>query len=172
MSHTRNIRRMAKKLRNKMGDKRYFKLLPDITIMQINGKKPMIDKTTEEELICSHEEFIFGRTPDPAFAGYDPRAEPPKPAIWDMRAVAAQTAVQLALDGKKPGDIVELDESVWERLKRATESGTYDPIVARCLMPFMHAICDATLKKPEESKSETKESPAAPQTEASAADPT
>lgn len=164
MSQARRIRRLVeKKLRNKMGDKRYFRILPDIKIMELDGKKPRRDKN-DEELVCSHHEFIGGRVIDPAFAGADPRAEPPKPPIWDMRAVVSANTIQAIVRDKKPGDVVAIDEDDWERLKRGTEKGTYGADVAMSLIPFMREICDAKITKPEE--------PEAPATEeAKAVDP-
>lgn len=131
-----------------MAEKRYFKILPDLTIMELNGKKAMVSNETEEELVCSHEEFIHARTTDSAFAGGDVTADPPKPPNWSMRAIVSAETVRALVRGKKPGDLIEMDEDDWERLKRATEKGDYLPIVAGSLIPFMREICDAKTTKP------------------------
>lgn len=153
-----------------MGDKRYFKILPDIRLMELDGKKPMLGKD-DEELVCSHQEFIGGRVVDPAFAGADLKAEPPKPPSWDMRATVAANTILAIVRDKKPGDVVAIDEDDWERLKRGTEKGTYAPQVAVNLIPFMREICDAKITKPEApAPAEKPESDAAPPTE-TAGDP-
>lgn len=130
-----------------MSEKRYFKILPDITIMDLDGKKPMVGPD-EEELVCSNEQFIHARTTDPAYAGGDSGSEPPRPPNWSMRAIVSAETVRALVRGKVPGTIIALDEDDWERLKRATEKGTYSPITAGALIPFMREICDAKILEP------------------------
>lgn len=137
-----------------MAAKRYFRILPDITIMELDGKKPMV--VNEEALVCSNETFIHARTTDPAFAGADPSSDPPKPPVWSMRAVVSAETVRALVRGKEPGSLIEMDEDDWDRLRRATEKGTYSSLTAGSLIPFMRAICDASVTKPDEAQGATK----------------
>lgn len=121
--------------------KRYFKLLPDTLIYELDGetvaKLPSGEFYTE-----THRKFIEMRTVDPIFADENR-------AGWNWDATLSGENVRAIVRVAKVGDVVELDEDDWKRLARSVKLGTtYNPVVAASLRLFGEAILGATQTKP------------------------
>ena len=154
MSTARNIRRLVKrKLKGTMGQKRYITVLEELPIYELDGTT----KTKDDNgpLSCSMSKFVDGRSTDPAFVSETPRDA--ATVQWNMAMVVSAEAVRAHFRGKKPGDVVELEEDDWERLNRATVKGSYHPSVAASLIPFMRAVKLAQDSPPKKEEVTTQE---------------
>jgi hypothetical protein len=114
---------------------RYIKILPDIGFTDVQGEPIKDDKGAQA--FCPMFRFVVGRTTDPAFS---------ENGQFAMADIVAGEEIRAAFRAGK--DFVELSDDLWQRLKRATELGSYDVRVAGCLMPFANAIVSATTVKP------------------------
>lgn len=155
MSVARNVRRLAEKKSSKVrkGSKtmvrRYITLLPDISVMSIDGKRPYLresDGSTKPTL--SHREFIITRTADATFS------------VLGMAGIVSAAAIRIAVDKLGPGEVLELDQDDWQRLVESTEKPKqlgsdgrvvetgYDGVAGPQLVPFARAIKEAYLEDP------------------------
>lgn len=130
--------------------KRYFRILDSLKVYELDGKQAR-DRESDTPIEVSHAEFIRVRTIDPAFVSDTPKD--PTSVSWNMAAVVSGETVRAIVREKKPGDLVEMDEDDWQRLKRSVEKGSYNQVAGGSLIPFMREVCDAKLEKP---KDETK----------------
>ncbi len=111
-------------------------LIPSpVALVQLDGA-PVFDPQGSQ-VMGSFASFVRERSCDPAFAG---------DGGFTMQAVLAAVRVSEAC-AAEPGTAVKLDQADWERLDRATQNpnGGYLPAVARCFLPHMMAIVNATL---------------------------
>jgi hypothetical protein len=154
-STARKVRRLAEKkvAKTRKGSKtmvrRYITLLSDISVLDIEGKRPYLrhaDGSLKPTL--SHREFIITRTADATFS------------VLGMAGIVSASAIRVAIDKLGPGDVLELDQDDWQRLVesvekpkqvgsdgRIVETG-YDGVAGPQLVPFARAIKEARLEDP------------------------
>lgn len=108
---------------------------PAIELVQLDGA-PVLDPSGAQ-VTGSFASFVRERSCDPAFAG---------DGGFTMQVVLAAVRVSEAC-AAEPGTSVKLDQADWEQLVRATQNpnGGYHPAAARCYVPHMLAIVNATL---------------------------
>lgn len=136
--------------------KRYITILPDITVMNLDGTGPYYfeeserDKKPEERkgISTSHRSFLRQRSADDSFG------------TKGVKGLQASAAIRAAIGDCNPGDVVVLEEDDWELLKLATEmpsvqrpDGTllavgYNSVAGPQLMPFIRAIREAKTEDP------------------------
>lgn len=136
--------------------RRYITLASDISVMDLEGKRPYL-KNADGSMkpTLSHREFIITRTADATFS------------VLGMAGIVSASAIRIAVDKLKAGDVLELDQDDWQRLVesvekpkqlggdgRIVETG-YDGVAGPQLMPFMRAIKEASLEDPRKKKNES-----------------
>lgn len=144
---SRTVRRLIqKKLKAPMKHPRYFRLLPDITLLDLDGEISR-DKETGAPITVSHKEFIRWRLVDPAFV-----SDTPKDALtvhWNMPAIMSAQVILATVVKAEVGDLIAIEEDDWQRLKRSVEKATtYNVIGAMSCIPFMREITGASVDKP------------------------
>lgn len=117
--------------------KRYITFPEPVLLVSIEDRK-VVDPQ-ERPVVLHFFDFLKGRLADPIFGVC-------------MQNVVAQQALLIAFSGKKPGDVVELDEDDWAVLHAATEkphaSRPYQPELIGSALSFWHAIKNARSEKP------------------------
>lgn len=127
---------------------RYFTVLPNIMLTELDGS-PARDRQNGAPISESHVKFIRERCVDPAYVSDTPFD--PNTVHWTMPALVSAQSVIAKTASAKPGDIIELAEEDWQRLKRSVEKGvTYAPIGAMSCIPFMRAIMSASMTRPQQ----------------------
>lgn len=146
---SRNIRRLVQKqLKAKMKHPRYFRLLPDIVLTNLDGQ-PARDPGTEKPLVHSHKEFIRNRLVDPAFVSDTPKD--PMTVHWNMPAIMSAQVILSIVMAVEVGDVIAIEDDDWQRLKRSVEKATtYNVVGAMSCIPFMREITGASVDKPKE----------------------
>lgn len=149
VASSRTSRRLIqKKLKAKMKNPRYFRLLPDIVLKDLDGKESR-ERDGTLTPPYSHKEFIRMRLVDNAYVSDEPKDG--TKVHWTMAMIQSAHYVLTLISDKEVGDIVALEDEDWQRLKRSTESGTtYNPVGAMACIPFMRAITGASVDKPKD----------------------
>jgi len=141
-------RLVQKKLKSKMKNARYFRLLPDVTLKDLDGKDAR-DKETDKIATHSHKEFIRWRLIDPAFVSDTPKD--PNTVHWTMPMILSAQVILATVMAAEVGDVIALEDEDWQRLKRSVEKATtYSVVGAMSCIPYMREITGATMEKPEE----------------------
>lgn len=166
MFGARNVRRVAAKKRLKIqkGSRfmalRYIELLPDITVMTLEGDKPYYVDKDQKAQPLTHRKYIKGRCTDAAFTqkGF-------------AGSVAASDIIS-AMKDLGPGDILKIEDEDWQILKEAVEhpkvqltdgsvvAAGFDGVAGPQIISFGRAVLDAKVedprKKPEAPSEEEK----------------
>lgn len=110
-----------------MSEQRYIKVPDDVSIQVADGPP----------VVWAFTKFLADRTADAAFG-----------ETFD--GVLDAVGVRQAAVGRKPGDMVELSLSAWERLCKSirTPSVRYNTDVMIPLIPHAKAVLDAPSTKP------------------------
>ncbi len=126
--------------------RRYITVPEDLPLYEVDGVTQSKDKDTGKAITVPFEKFLEGRTCDPAYVSETPRD--PLTIQWTMPMIVSGEAVRAAFRGKPPGTVVVLDDDDYQRLKQATEKGTYHAVAAASLIPFMRVITGASTDDP------------------------
>lgn len=133
-----------------MAQQRYIKILPDIMVMQLDGKKPYYVKSIEDPtgVPSEHVAFIIARTADACFG------------VDGITGMASALCIRQKVRDLKPDDILSLDLDDWERLAAAIrmpserqQDGTivkisYNAVAGPQLLSFGLAVLEASSVDP------------------------
>lgn len=99
---------------------RKITILPDIGI-QVAGRDPVM---------FSFAQFVNTRLDDEQFFGRS------------LPALESRISIRRALEGRVPGDVIEIRHDDWELLAQAvkTPSKPYIPALTEQILPFLYAI--------------------------------
>ena len=119
-----------------MATKRFIRVHADLPLLNIEGAPAT---NADGPMTTSHATFVAYRTTNPAFTEGKP---------FTLDFIVSGDNIRAAFRGAAPGSHVCIDGEDYERLKRATEAGSYDAMHAGSLLPFIRAILDATSTAP------------------------
>jgi hypothetical protein len=128
--------------------RRYITLLPDITVMTLDGDRPYFVDRDGRPVPRSHRMHIKERCTDAAFV------------LRGHAGSCKAASILAAVEPLVPGDVLALDEEEWAVLKEAIETPKaqlrdgsvvatgYDGVAGPQLVSFGRAVLDASLEDP------------------------